>query len=83
MALVFALFGAGSAAWRSRGGGFATASALSLLYLLLDAELSMVQIEIGAGYALALLCVLTAGILRLKEQAAGPPGTPPTCSGRG
>ena len=68
MALVFALFGAGSAAWRSRGGGFATASALSLLYLLLDAELSMVQIDIGAGYALALLCVLTAGILRFRSR---------------
>ena len=68
MALVLALFGAGSAAWRSRGGGFATASAVSLLYLVLDAETSMVQIEIGAGYGLALLGVLTAGILRLRSR---------------
>ena len=40
----------------------------------------MVQIDIGAGYALALLCVLTAGDPAVQEQAAGRPGTPPTCS---
>jgi hypothetical protein len=44
------------------------AEAGRLLYLLLDAELSMVQIDIGAGYALALLCDLTAGILRFRSR---------------
>jgi len=68
MALVFAIGGIASVAWRGLGGGFAVASLLSLVVLLLDAGMSMADVRIEAGYWLALGFVLTAVILRGRSR---------------
>ena len=68
MALVFAVLGLGAVAWRGLGGGFAVASLGSLILLLLDAGVSMADVQIEIGYWLALGLVLTAVVVRARSR---------------
>jgi hypothetical protein len=68
MALVFAVVGIGAVAWRGLGGGFAVASLLSLVLLLLDSGVSMADVRIEIGYWLALGLVLTAVVMRARSR---------------
>lgn len=82
-ALVFAAGCLVSAVWRARGGGFALASLLSLLVLLLDAASTEAEVEIGVGYWAALASTTGAGLLRLgsrrrarRRRSQDPPPVP-------
>lgn len=68
MALVFAAFGVGSAAWRGRGGGLALAALFSLLFLVLSAGVSMADVTIEVGYWLALATVVAAVVIRMRAR---------------
>jgi len=68
MALVFAIVGVGAVTWRGLGGGFAVASLLSLVLLLLDAGVSMADVQIEGGYWLALALLFGAVTIRGRSR---------------